>query len=209
MSCNLCAFMRGKSNRVIVVGAHLDSVPGSVGANDNGVGAIGVLEIAGIISRSKTELKHSVLFCFFGKEETVKALGWGRSDLLSFGSAVFLRNDHYKQAIQTLADSTDDFSLMCYLNFEIIGTKPENKAFPDYEVVVQDPRIDAHELNKQIPVTQQEFSEVFGRIEKPTTLKKNQQLADLFADYYQRHNVTVLKMPQLPVYSDDGFVPVL
>jgi len=57
----------GKGSRNIVVGAHLDAVPGSPGANDNG-GSVAVL--LGILQSMKnTEWNHQIDFCFFDQEE--------------------------------------------------------------------------------------------------------------------------------------------
>jgi acetylornithine deacetylase/succinyl-diaminopimelate desuccinylase-like protein len=57
----------GKGNRNIVVGAHLDAVPNSPGANDNG-GSVAVL--LGILQSMKgLDWNHQVDFCFFDQEE--------------------------------------------------------------------------------------------------------------------------------------------
>lgn len=66
---NLFAELRGteEPDRVLDLGAHYDSVPGSPGADDNGTGVIGVLEVARILAGY--EPKRTVRFCFFGGEE--------------------------------------------------------------------------------------------------------------------------------------------
>lgn len=57
----------GKGTKSIVVGAHLDAVPGSPGANDNGGGVAVVL---GLVRWSASVAwNHRVRFCFFDQEE--------------------------------------------------------------------------------------------------------------------------------------------
>ena len=57
----------GKGSRNIVVGAHLDAVPNSPGANDNG-GSVAVL--LGLLQSMKDlDWNHQIDFCFFDQEE--------------------------------------------------------------------------------------------------------------------------------------------
>lgn len=59
---------RGKEGEgLIIVGAHLDSVEGSPGADDNASGVAVLLEAARILARSR--LRAEVLFCAFNLEE--------------------------------------------------------------------------------------------------------------------------------------------
>lgn len=66
---NLEAILPGSepTRGVVVVGAHYDSVPGTVGANDNATGVAATLELARLMRGSKT--KSSVRFVFFVNEE--------------------------------------------------------------------------------------------------------------------------------------------
>lgn len=90
----------GKGARNIVVGAHLDAVPGSPGANDNGGG---VAVILGLIQSMKNERwNHRIDFCFFDKEE----------DWL-IGSGEFVRT--YKDSLAHLA----------MINLDVEGTGEE------------------------------------------------------------------------------------
>lgn len=59
----------GDPNNVIVVGAHLDSVPRGPGINDNGSGSAGILEIAESISARGILPRNKIRFAFFGAEE--------------------------------------------------------------------------------------------------------------------------------------------
>jgi Zn-dependent M28 family amino/carboxypeptidase len=54
---------------LIVVGAHLDSVPDGPGINDNGSGSAAVLEAALRLAREPTQARGRVRFAFWGAEE--------------------------------------------------------------------------------------------------------------------------------------------
>jgi Zn-dependent M28 family amino/carboxypeptidase len=59
----------GRSNRTIVVGAHLDSVPEGPGINDNGSGTSAILEIAEQAARLDQNPRNRLRFAFWGAEE--------------------------------------------------------------------------------------------------------------------------------------------
>lgn len=59
---------RGESD-VIVVGAHLDSVPAGPGINDNGSGSATILEMAEELANGKGQLQNTVRFAWWGAEE--------------------------------------------------------------------------------------------------------------------------------------------
>lgn len=79
-SRNVIARVKGSSDRVLVLGAHMDSKPPSPGANDNGSGCGALLEIAKIIAASP--VVPTVEFVFFGSEEIIG----GVDDWHHFGS---------------------------------------------------------------------------------------------------------------------------
>jgi hypothetical protein len=59
---------RGSSQRIIVIGAHMDSAgPEVPGANDDGSGAATLLELARVLSGQRSE--STLVFAFFGGEE--------------------------------------------------------------------------------------------------------------------------------------------
>jgi Zn-dependent M28 family amino/carboxypeptidase len=58
-----------RDGSLIVVGAHLDSVPEGPGINDNGSGAAAVLEAALRLARGPTQARGRVRFAFWGAEE--------------------------------------------------------------------------------------------------------------------------------------------
>jgi hypothetical protein len=66
---NLEATLAGTDSKLgqVIVGAHYDSVAGTVGANDNGTGVAAVLEIARLMRQMK--LRRTVRFVLFVNEE--------------------------------------------------------------------------------------------------------------------------------------------
>ncbi|KAF9584282.1 Leucyl aminopeptidase yscIV [Lunasporangiospora selenospora] len=65
----LCATKDGDEKDTIVVGAHLDSVPGGPGMVDNGSGATSLLEIALVLARDNFKVQNKVVFAWWGAEE--------------------------------------------------------------------------------------------------------------------------------------------
>lgn len=59
----------GRADRVVVAGAHLDSVPGGAGINDNGSGSAAILEIARQMKALDIKPVNKVRFVFWGAEE--------------------------------------------------------------------------------------------------------------------------------------------
>jgi Zn-dependent M28 family amino/carboxypeptidase len=61
---------RGRDDRVVVVGAHLDSVPQGPGIQDNGSGSAAILEIALQMAELGIEPSNQVRFAWWGAEES-------------------------------------------------------------------------------------------------------------------------------------------
>jgi Zn-dependent M28 family amino/carboxypeptidase len=59
----------GRTDRVVVVGAHLDSVPGGPGINDNGSGSAALLDVALQMAELGVEPRNQVRFIWFSAEE--------------------------------------------------------------------------------------------------------------------------------------------
>ena len=59
----------GRTDRTVLAGAHLDSVPEGPGINDNGTGTAALLEIALQMSNLGLEPRNHVRFAFWGGEE--------------------------------------------------------------------------------------------------------------------------------------------
>ena len=91
----------GNADKVVVVGAHLDSVVEGPGINDNGSGSAGILEIAEEMARLKIKPRQKLRFAFWGAEE---------SGLL--GSTYYVQN---------LSDDALS-SIYANLNFDMIGS---------------------------------------------------------------------------------------
>ena len=60
----------GRDDRVVVVGAHLDSVPAGPGIQDNGSGSAAILEIALQMAELGVEPRNKVRFAWWGAEES-------------------------------------------------------------------------------------------------------------------------------------------
>ena len=60
----------GRNDRVVVVGAHLDSVPEGPGINDNGSGSAAILEVALQMSELGINPRNKVRFTWWGAEES-------------------------------------------------------------------------------------------------------------------------------------------
>jgi Zn-dependent M28 family amino/carboxypeptidase len=60
----------GRTDRVVVVGSHLDSVPEGPGINDNGSGSSSDLEVALRMAELGIEPRNQVRFAFWGAEES-------------------------------------------------------------------------------------------------------------------------------------------
>lgn len=92
---------RGRPDRVIMVGAHLDSVPAGPGINDDGSGTATVLAIAEQLARLPDVPRNRVRFAFWGAEE----LG-------------LLGSEHYVDELGP--DQRADIA--AYLNFDMLGS---------------------------------------------------------------------------------------
>ena len=91
----------GDKDKVLVVGAHLDSVATGPGINDNGSGSSTLLEVAEQISELKLTPRQKIRFIFFGAEE-----------------AGLLGSEHY---VASLSDTTLS-KIYANLNFDMLGS---------------------------------------------------------------------------------------
>lgn len=93
--------VRGRSDRVVMVGAHLDSVPEGPGVNDDGSGVAVVLELADQLARLPVEPRNRARFALWGAEE----LG-------------MLGSQHYVDGLDGRARG----ELAAYLNLDMVGS---------------------------------------------------------------------------------------
>lgn len=90
----------GSTADVVMVGAHLDSVPEGPGINDNGSGVAAVLETAVALGDSP-DIKHAVRFAF-----------WGAEEIGTVGSTRYVQS----LGIEQLKD------IALYLNFDMLAS---------------------------------------------------------------------------------------
>jgi Zn-dependent M28 family amino/carboxypeptidase len=116
----------GSTGDVVMVGAHLDSVPAGPGINDNGSGVAAVLETA-LQLGSSPDVHNAVRFGF-----------WGAEELGLLGSA------NYVQSLNVDALK----SIALYLNFDMIASP--NPGYFTYDGDQSTP-LDAQQSPPQVP----------------------------------------------------------
>ncbi|WP_051329243.1 M20/M25/M40 family metallo-hydrolase [Geminicoccus roseus] len=127
-SYNLLAETRsGRSDRTVMVGAHLDSVREGPGINDNGSGSAAVLELALQMARLKIRPANRVRFAW-----------WGAEELGLYGS------QHYVDRLSP----AERAAILAYLNFDMIAS-------PNYVWMIQqgDPASSADALIEKLFAT--------------------------------------------------------
>ena len=101
-SQNVVADARPTARRVLLVGAHLDSVVTGAGVNDNATGVAVLLEIARALRQLAPQLP--VRFAF-----------WGAEEFGLIGSSAYAR-------------TADRDEIAAYLNFDMLGSRAEPRA---------------------------------------------------------------------------------
>jgi Zn-dependent M28 family amino/carboxypeptidase len=91
----------GRDDRVVMAGAHLDSVPDGPGIEDNGTGSVALLETALQIAELGIEPRNTIRFAWWGAEE-----------------AGLVGSQFYVDSL-TKAETKD---IELYLNFDMIGS---------------------------------------------------------------------------------------
>ncbi|WP_433258094.1 M28 family peptidase [Streptosporangium sp. CA-135522] len=92
---------RGSADSIVMVGAHLDSVPQGPGINDNGTGTAAVLVIAQRLPKLGKQIKNRVRFAW-----------WGAEELNLVGSAFYVKS----------LDEAERRKIALYLNFDMVGS---------------------------------------------------------------------------------------
>ncbi|NUK52806.1 M28 family peptidase [Streptomyces lunaelactis] len=106
----------GDPNRILMAGAHLDSVTSGAGINDNGSGSAGILETALAVSRAQLQPAKHLRFGW-----------WGAEELGLVGSKYYVNN----------LPAAERSKISGYLNFDMIGSPN-----PGYFVYDDDPAIE-------------------------------------------------------------------
>ncbi len=96
---NVFAEVRGRTNSVLMVGAHLDSVVAGPGINDNGSGSAAILEVAENVAKARPQ-------------QTIRFAWWGAEELGLLGSEFYVAN---------LPQAERD-RISAYLNFDMVGS---------------------------------------------------------------------------------------
>nr|WP_238322103.1 M28 family metallopeptidase [Vibrio mexicanus] len=125
----------GDDKQIVMLGAHLDSVPGGPGINDNGSGTAGLLEYATTLSTLKAPVKNKIRFAWWAVEEAgLVGSNYYTNDLfapiyenakteimteLEIGSEDQLTEAHY-DLIEERYTALNPVKL--YLNFDMIGS---------------------------------------------------------------------------------------
>ena len=91
----------GRTDNVVMLGAHLDSVAAGPGINDNGTGSAALLEIANKLGSSPRGLNNAVRFAW-----------WGAEELGLLGSTYYVEHLSFERQLD----------IAMYLNFDMIGS---------------------------------------------------------------------------------------
>ena len=152
-SSNVIADWPGTNpDNVVMVGAHLDSVPEGPGINDNGSGSAAILEVAREIAANDIVTENTVRFAWWGAEES----GLVGSDSYVFGDGDMLEgisDEEYER-------------IKLYLNFDMVAS-------PNFMRGVYDGDGDAFELegppgSDDIETAFEDFFESIGVPSVPT-----------------------------------------
>ncbi|GIJ29756.1 amidohydrolase [Micromonospora qiuiae] len=122
---------QGRTDNVVMAGAHLDSVPDGSGYNDNGTGSAGLLEVA--LQMAKVKPNNAVRFAWWGAEE-----------------AGLIGSQYYVDSLTE--KQVEDIAL--YLNFDMIGS-------PNYVFGVYDGDDSAQEGSGPGPEGSAQIEKVF------------------------------------------------
>ncbi|MHA7133927.1 M20/M25/M40 family metallo-hydrolase [Oerskovia turbata] len=126
----------GRSDNVVMVGAHLDGVPEGPGINDNGSGSAAILETAVQLAEHGGPLDNQVRFAWWGAEE-VGLIG----------------STHYVDDLVANDPAALD-QIATYLNFDMVGS-------PNYVIGVYDADESTHPAPVPVPPGSPETEDVF------------------------------------------------
>lgn len=135
-SFNILADTReGRGDNVVMLGAHLDSVPAGPGINDNGSGSAAILEVAVQIAKAK-QLNNKVRFAW-----------WGAEELGLLGSTYYVED-----LVNKRPEVLDDIA--AYLNFDMVAS-------PNHIIGVYDADESTYPAPVDVPAGSAEVEKVF------------------------------------------------
>ena len=143
----------GEGDKVLMVGAHLDSVPDGPGVNDNASGCASILSVAQAFVHNQTEVDHKVRFAFWGAEE----LG-------------LLGSYHYTENLE----SAEVEQIIAYLNFDMVGS-------PNFIRMVYDG--DGSESSMSGPSGSDIIEDVFKKVLRDNDYSYTETIFDGRSDY--------------------------
>ncbi|WPO84911.1 M20/M25/M40 family metallo-hydrolase [Herbiconiux sp. KACC 21604] len=121
----------GRTDNVVMLGAHLDSVPEGPGINDNGSGSAAILETAVQLAASG-ELENAVRFAW-----------WGAEEVGLVGSTYYV--DQLALADEELPEGEGELDkIATYLNFDMVAS-------PNYVISVYDADQSSFEAPVEVP----------------------------------------------------------
>ncbi|WP_299730121.1 M20/M25/M40 family metallo-hydrolase [uncultured Endozoicomonas sp.] len=172
-SSNLFTMFPGESQECIIIGAHLDTVTNTVGANDNGSGVVSLFEMIRVLQKENFKPKHSIVFAFWGAEEAGKTL---------LGSADFLHADNAQITLANLweqagKNATGKFTISGYINLDMVA----GNASGNEGIVISDPDA-ASTFWEYLPYSG------FKRIAEGT-----RRISQLFSEYFTRKDIPFTK----------------
>ncbi|WP_454042610.1 M20/M25/M40 family metallo-hydrolase [Cellulosimicrobium sp. Marseille-Q8652] len=139
----------GRTNNVVMAGAHLDGVEEGPGINDNGTGSMAILEVAvQLAAAAETD---------GWPDNAVRFAWWGAEEVGLVGST------HYvDDLVENDPEALDDIAT--YLNFDMVGS-------PNYIIGVYDADESTYEAPVEVPAgspeTEDVFTDYFDQIGQP------------------------------------------
>ena len=143
----------GEGADILMVGAHLDSVPSGPGINDNASGSASILAVAQRLAAEHVSLDKKIRFAFWGAEE----LG-------------LLGSFYYTESLESSAVS----QISAYLNFDMVGS-------PNFIRMVYDG--DGSESALSGPLGSAQIEEVFKDVFREKQLSFTETVFDGRSDY--------------------------
>nr|WP_237399314.1 M28 family peptidase [Rathayibacter iranicus] len=132
----------GDHDNVVMLGAHLDSVPAGPGINDNGSGSATLLETAVQLAEAG------------GTTNAVRFAWWGAEEVGLVGSYTY---------VDSLTEE-DAAKISTYMNFDMVAS-------PNYVISVYDANESTYEAPVEVPAgsiaTEQAFTDYFDSIDQP------------------------------------------